>query len=130
MKKIASSDPACHNCNLNYTGSSPGKEIAGATKIFSSSKGRHGFYYTSFYGHGGCKAYPAVEDMCGQTKPITKFECVGHYQKRVGSRLRHLKKNTGGLGGKRKLTDTKIDMMQNYFGIGLRSNVTKVTLQL
>ena len=68
--------------------------------------------------------------MYGQAKPTKKFECVGHYQKRVGSRLRHLKKNTGGLGGKRKLTDTKIDMMQNYFGIGLRSNVTKVTLQL
>ena len=53
-----------------------------------------------------------------------KFECVGHYQKRVGSTLRNLKKkNTKGLGGNGKLTNTKIDTMQNYFGIALHSNV-------
>ena len=44
-KKIATSDPAryetwklSHNCNLNFTGSSPGMETGGATKTFSSSK--------------------------------------------------------------------------------------------
>ena len=57
-----------------------------------------------------------------QTKPIKKFECVGHFRKRVGYKLRNLK-NTQGLGGKGKLTNTKIDTMQNYFGIVLRSNV-------
>ena len=30
----------------------------------------------------------------GPGKPIKKFECVGHYQKRVGSRLRNSKKKT------------------------------------
>ncbi|GFV22441.1 transposable element Tcb1 transposase [Trichonephila clavipes] len=39
--------------------------------------------------------------------------------KRVGSRLRKLKKSTKGLGGKGKLTDT----LQNCFGIVIRSNV-------
>ncbi|GFU47593.1 uncharacterized protein TNCV_2443151 [Trichonephila clavipes] len=38
-------------------------------------------------------------------------------RKRVGSRLRKLKKNTKGLGGKRKLTDKFIDKLQNYYGI-------------
>ena len=33
------------------------------------------------------------------------------------------KKNTKGLVGKEKLTNTKTDTMQNYFGIALRSNV-------
>ena len=54
MKKNASFDPVCyeiwklsHNYNLNYTDSSPEMETTGATKIFSSSKEKHGLYYTS-----------------------------------------------------------------------------------
>ena len=97
--QMVSSDPAhyetwklSHNCYLNYTDSSPGMETAGATKIFSSSKEKHGLYYTSFYGDGDSKAYATVKDIDGPTKPIKKFKCVGHYQKRVGSRLRNLKK--------------------------------------
>ena len=69
-------------------------QTAGATKIFSSSKEKHGQCYTSFYGDGDSKAYPAIKDTYGPTKPIKKFECVGHHQKRVGSRLRNLKKKT------------------------------------
>ena len=53
-KKNASFDPACyeiwklsHNYNLNHTDSSPEMETTGATKIFSSSKEKHGLYYTS-----------------------------------------------------------------------------------
>ena len=83
-----------HNCNLNYTGSSRGMETAGATKIFSSSKEKHALYYNSFYGDGGSNAYSPAKYMYGSTKPIKKFECVGLYQKRVGSRLRNLKKIT------------------------------------
>ena len=51
MKEITSSDPAryetwklSHNCNLNCTGSSPGMETTGTSKIFSSSKEKHGLY--------------------------------------------------------------------------------------
>ena len=44
-------------------------------------------------------------------------------QKRVGSRLRTLKKNTKGIGGRGKLTDNMIDKLQNYYGIALRANV-------
>ena len=94
MKTIASSGVASyetwklsHNYDLNYISSSPGKEIAGATKIFSSSKEKHGLYYSSFYGDADSKVYPALKNMYDPTKPIKKFDCVGHYQKRVGSRL-------------------------------------------
>ena len=111
MKKISSSDPAryetwtlSHNCNLNYTGSSPDMETAGATKIFSSSKEKHGLYYTSFHGDGDSKAYTAVKDIYGPSKPIKKFECVSHYQKRVGSRLHNLKKKIKRTGRKKKKT--------------------------
>ena len=53
-------------------------ETAGATKIFGSLKEKHGLYYTSFYGDFDNKAYPAVKDIYCPTKPIKKFECVGH----------------------------------------------------
>ena len=49
-------------------------EIAGATKIFNSSKENHGLYYTFFYGDGDSKAYPAVKDIYGPNKLIKKFE--------------------------------------------------------
>ena len=52
-----------------------------------------------------------------------KQECIGHEQKRVGTALRNLKKETPGLGGKGKLTDAMIDKLQNYYGIAIRANV-------
>ena len=106
-EKIASSDPAryetwklSHNCNLNYAGSFPGMETAGATKIFVHQK--WSVYYTSFYGHGDSKAYPAVKDIYGPSKSTKKFDCVTHYQKRVCSRFRNLKKEHKRNGKKRK----------------------------
>ena len=110
------------DCSLNHEGSSPAMETAGAKKMFEASVENHNLYYTSFYGDGDSKAYPAVKDVYGPEKPVTKYECIGHYQKRVGTRMRKLKKNTKGLGGRGRLTDTIIDKMQNYFGIVLRQN--------
>ena len=111
FQKVASSDPARyetwklpHNCNLNYTGSSPRMEIARATKIFSSSKEKDGLYYSSFNEGGDSKTYPAAIDIYGSIKPIKKFECVGHYQKRVGSRLRNLKKKKQKRTGRKRKT--------------------------
>ena len=43
--------------------------------------------------------------------------------KRVGNRLRKLKKREKGL---RDLTEAIIDKLQNYFGIALRSNLSTV----
>ena len=39
------------------------------------------------------------------------LECVGHYQKRVGTRLRSLKKKEKGLVGGCRLTDTTINRL-------------------
>ncbi|GFU91035.1 uncharacterized protein TNCV_4923661 [Trichonephila clavipes] len=78
--------------------------------------------YTSYYGDGDSKAFNNVKDIYGYDI-VVKYECIGHMQKRVGSRLQKLKKSTKGLGGKGKLTDKFIDTLQNYFGIAIRSNV-------
>ena len=55
-----------------------------------------------------------------------KLECVGHVQKRLGTRLRNMVKRHKGtstpLSGKGKLTEKNINSMQNYYGIAIRGN--------
>ena len=52
---------------------------------------------------------------------VTKFECISHVQKRVGTALRKVRKEKK-LGGKGKLTDKMIDRLQNYYGVAVRSH--------
>ena len=47
------------------------------------------------------KFYDEVKHIYPGTT-VQKFECIGHYQKRVGNRLRKLRIRTKGLGGKNK----------------------------
>ena len=62
--------------------------------------------------------------------PVEKIECVAHIQKRMGTRLRNLKKNMGdreledgkGLGGRNRLTKKKTDVIQTHYGDAIRSN--------
>ena len=69
-------------------------------------------------------------DPYGPEKPVIKGECVGHVQKRVGSRLRIFKKENGSkilkdkkkLGGAGRLNDKIINILQNYYGIAIRRN--------
>ena len=66
---------------------------------------------------------------------VTKLECVGHVQKRLGSRLRSLKKRTGQarladgkcIGGRGRLTDKTIDSLQVYYGKAIRENTHDIT---
>ena len=65
---------------------------------------------------------------------MTKLECVGHVQKRMGSRLRPLKKRSSKthlddgkpIGGRGRLTDNVIDSMQVYYGKAIRNNTHSV----
>ena len=67
------------------------------------------------------KSFPAVEDIYEGEK-IEKLECIGHVEKRVGNRLRNLKRNLKGLGGRRHLTDIIIDKLQNYYEMVIQEN--------
>ena len=130
------------NCNLNYVGSAPNMECTGAVKMFERSLQNYGLRYLKFYGDGDSKGFNTVESIYEGVK-IAKLECIEHYQKRVGDRLRKLKKRVKGLGGQAKqkeggkvtktkvkarsrLTDALIDKLQNYFGIALRSSAKTV----
>jgi len=111
-----------HVCSINHVGSSGAMECSGAKVIFERSIQEHKLRYTEFYGDGDSKSHPTVIDTYPGIS-IKKQECIGHVQKRVGNRLRNLKKNVKNLGGKGKLTKAIIDKLQNYFGIAIRSNV-------
>ena len=113
---------ATHNCKLNYKGSAGGMEVAGAKNIFGRSVEKYGLRYLKFLGDGDSKSYPAVKSIYPGVE-VEKLECIGHVQKRVGTRLRNLKKKVSNLGGKGKLTNNMIDRLQNYYGIAVRQNV-------
>lgn len=118
---------ASHNCSINYEGSSKCMEPVGAGRIFQRSKITRGLEYTEFYGDGDSTSFAAVNQLMPYPgKSIIKKECIGHYQKRLGTALRKLKKCNRGIGGKGKLTEVKINTMQNYFGIALRNNTSSV----
>ncbi|GFU74630.1 uncharacterized protein TNCV_4629011, partial [Trichonephila clavipes] len=74
-------------------------EPVGAYHIFERSEDHRMLRYTDYYGDGDSKAFDAVKDIYGKDS-VTKLECIGHIQKRVGTRLRKLKSRNKGLGGK------------------------------
>eukprot|EP00112_Aurelia_sp_Birch-Aquarium-sp1_P015936 Seg357.6 transcript_id=Seg357.6/GoldUCD/mRNA.D3Y31 product="hypothetical protein" protein_id=Seg357.6/GoldUCD/D3Y31 len=120
-----------HECQANFFGSSGKMDPAGCVAIFSRSIEKHSLRYTEFLGDGDSKAQTQLknERVYGD-REITKLECVGHIQKRMGSRLRSLKKSCGkekladgkSIGGKGRLTDKLIDSLQVYYGKAIRGN--------
>ncbi|GFT44457.1 uncharacterized protein TNCV_836871 [Trichonephila clavipes] len=82
----------CKNCSFT-------KGFTSTSKDFERSEANRSLRYTSYYGDVDSKAFNNVKDIYGYDS-VVKYECIGHVQKRVGSRLRKLKKSTKGLGGK------------------------------
>ena len=82
-------------------------EPAGAKRIWEHSLQKNKLRYTLFYGDGDSKSFSTIKNTCpGIT--IQNLECVGHVQKRVGCRLRNLRKQEKGVSGNRKLTNNMI----------------------
>ena len=80
-----------HLCNINHTRSSGAMESAGAIRIFKRSVQKNNLNYHEYLGDGDTSSFKAVVDA----KPYETYdicpvslECVGHVQKRVGTRLR------------------------------------------
>ncbi|GFY16222.1 uncharacterized protein TNCV_2348671 [Trichonephila clavipes] len=76
------SSKADYICQCNFTGSSSKMEIMGASRIFLRSEKNRRLHYTQYYGDGDSKAFMSVKDTYGLNS-VTKFECIGHVQKRV-----------------------------------------------
>ncbi|KAM7293882.1 uncharacterized protein ISCGN_023460 [Ixodes scapularis] len=86
--------------------------------------------YTAYIGDGDSKAFLAVKESKPYNKDVEKHECVGHVQKRMGTRLRSMKASLKGkrlsdgltLSGKGRLTEKDIDSLQFYYGKAIRDN--------
>ena len=76
-------------------------EGAAAVAVFARSEQNDGLRYTWYYGDGDSSSFQQVENIYDETK-VVKYECIGHYQKRVGNTLRKLRKQVKGLGGASK----------------------------
>ena len=78
------------DCELNHEGSSPAMEKAGAIEIWKRSEETRHLRYTNVISDGDAKTVQALNELkpYGDEQTITKYECVGHVQKRVGTRLK------------------------------------------
>lgn len=113
-----------NECTANHVGSAGKMEVDAAKEMFMRSEKLHGVKYTSYVGDGDCKTFKGITECnpYGENCIVEKKECVGHVQKRMGARLRKLKKDTKGLGGKGKLTAKLIDELSVYYGLAIRRN--------
>ena len=80
-----------HTCLRNHSGSAGAMEITGSTRIFKRSMEKNSLYYSEYYGDGDSKSFTKVKDTY-EGLTVKKLECVGHVQKRVGTRLRAIKR--------------------------------------
>ena len=73
-------------------------DAAGCIQIFERSVEQYNLQYMEFLADGDSKAYNELTEapVYGE-KVVARLECVGHVQKRMGSRLRSLKKRLGKL---------------------------------
>ncbi|XP_014472349.1 PREDICTED: uncharacterized protein LOC106743225 isoform X2 [Dinoponera quadriceps] len=111
-------------CSINHTGSSGKMEIDAIIAMFLRSIEKHGVKYLTYVGDGDSKTFNGIlkAEPYGNDSPVIKKECVGHVEKRMGTRLRNVKKNNKGIGGKGqgKLTDKLIIEMTKCYGLAIR----------
>ncbi|XP_029168072.1 uncharacterized protein LOC114938336 [Nylanderia fulva] len=98
-------------------------EVDAVIEMFQRSNSLHNLKYANYVGDGDSKTFKGIMDSEPYADfTVMKKECIDHVQKRMGTRLRNLKKNTKGLGGKGKLTGKLIDELSIYYGLAIRRN--------
>ena len=125
-------------CEKNHTGSAGSMEPAGTETIFRRSVTKHGLRYMQYLGDGDSKSYSRVKNAqppVYDNTDITKLECCGHVQKRMGRHLTnkvselkktpfvHNGKNVKGIGGRGGLKKTAILMIVKTCCLMSQSNV-------
>ena len=84
------------DCGINHEGSAGSMESAGVISCFKRSVEKNRLRYTTYIGDGDSSSYnTAVKANPYPGYDIGKDECVGHFQKRVGTLCRNLKKRWG-----------------------------------
>ena len=130
-------------CHKNFEGKSGEMEKEGALRLWQRSRYR-GFQYVTFLGDGDSAAYNAICALNDGNGPyenvdVSKEECINHVSKRMGSRLRKLKKDSvaphvtkagktirrSTLGGSDMLSDPVMKKYQSYFRKAITENLGK-----
>lgn len=80
--------------DANHEGSSPAMECAGALEIWKRSEEARRLRYMEVISDGDSKTIGILNENepYGSGVTIIKHECVGHIQKRLGKRVRAVKK--------------------------------------
>ncbi|CAH2086841.1 unnamed protein product [Euphydryas editha] len=104
-----------NQCTANHIGPSGNMEVSSIIEMFKRSIVKHGLRYMNYIGDGDSKTYSGLlkAQPYGEDFVINKKECVGHVQKRMGTRLR-------------KLTSKLIDKLTVYYGLAIRRNCESV----
>ncbi|KAJ8936817.1 hypothetical protein NQ318_015284 [Aromia moschata] len=102
-------------------------EVDSILDMFKRSEEIFGVKYYNYIGDGDSKTFKAILDAApyGEELVVKKSECIGHVQKRMGTRLRNVKKQQK-IGGKGKLTDALIKKLSTYYGLAIRRNTHSV----
>lgn len=123
-------------CTNTHAGSSGNMEPTIAKQIFHRSVESYSLRYTRFIGDGDTNSFKQVFDSApyGQKYPVEKIECVGHVQKRMGTRLRKLRDTMKApladgkkLTGKGRLTLEQVNIIQKFYGDVIRGNKNNLT---
>ncbi|GFW91000.1 retrovirus-related Pol polyprotein from transposon 17.6 [Trichonephila clavipes] len=110
-------------------------ECRGLLSIFQRSETSRKACYTQYLGDGDSKGFLTIKEakVYGDTE-VEKLECVGHVQKRMGTRLRNILKTSKGIklsdgkniSGRGRLTLKEVDSIQRYYGLAIRKNLSSV----
>lgn len=114
-------------CLANHSGSAGKMEVDSIKEMFSQSEEKYGVRYVNYIGDGDSKTFQGILNLnpYGDECPVIKSECIGHIEKRMGTRLRNVRKDKK-LGGRGKLTDVLIKKITRYYGLAIRRNVNSV----
>ena len=117
----------------NYKGSSPAMESHGAFNIWKRSVKLYKVRYISMISDGDSSTFKQLHGSkaYGASHPVTKHECIGNVQKRMGTALRDKckEKLVDGrsklvrIKGKGRLTDKNTKKLTKYYGKAIRSNI-------
>lgn len=127
-------------CAANHEGSSGKMELDSVIKMFKRSIEKFQVRYKNYIGDVDSKTHSGLlKAALYNNYEIIKKECIGHVQKRMGSRLCDLVKNKTQsmekdgktinkkvLSGKGKLTAKLIDKLTVYYGLAIKINCDSV----
>ena len=119
-----------HNCSINHSKSSGAME--GAVEMFRRSESMHKLRYIEYFGDGDTGFFAKVvqSQPYGNSIVPVNLECIGHVQKRLGTRLRNSKREFKNkclpdgqkLFGQGRVTEKCINSMQNFYGLAIRQS--------